>query len=104
MNSILISLTGNEDRRKISDEFKFRPYLTSHLVMKKSDVSSFSQSPLIRSLSNLQIIRTDIKARLSSKLGRIGLFTLELFAIERGNFFPSTYNGDNDVSTFSQLL
>ena len=53
----------------------------------KNDVSSFSQSPLIGFLSNLQITRTGIKARMSSNLGRIGLLTLELFALERG-FFP----------------
>ena len=45
----------------------------------KKDVSSFSQSPLIGSLSNLQVMRTGIKARMSSNLGQIGLFTLELF-------------------------
>ena len=54
----------------------------------KNDVSSFSQSPLIGSLSNLQVTRTGIKARTSSNLARIGLFTLELFALEHGNFFP----------------
>ena len=47
----------------------------------KSDVFSFSQSPLIGSLSNLQVTRTDIKARASLNLGQIGLFTLELFAL-----------------------
>ena len=52
----------------------------------------------------MQVTRTDIKARTSSNLGGIGLFTLELFALERGNFFPLIYNGENDVSTFSQLL
>ena len=50
--------------------------------MKKNDVSSFSQSPLIGSLSNLQVMSTGIKAQTSSNLGRIGLFTLELFALE----------------------
>ena len=54
----------------------------------KKEVSSFSQSPLIGSLSNLQVTRTGIKARTSSNLVRIGLFTLELFALERGDFFP----------------
>ena len=42
-----------------------------------NDVSSFSQSHLIGSLSNLQATRTGIKARTSSNLGLIGLFTLE---------------------------
>ena len=54
----------------------------------KNDVSSFSQSPLIGSLSNLQVMRTGIKARTSSNLGRIGLFTLELFALEHRFLIP----------------
>ena len=96
MNSDFIKLTGNEDRHKISDRFEFWSYLTSHFgvtcpsafgvtcpsAVKKNDVSSFSQSPLIGSLSNLQVMRTGIKAQTSSNLGRIGLFTLELFALE----------------------
>ena len=55
---------------------------------KKNDVSGFSLSPLIGSLSNLQVMRTGIKAQKSSNLGWIGLFTLELFALELGFFFP----------------
>ena len=88
MNSDFIKLTGNEDRHKIVDRFEFWSYLTSHFGSclpfrrEKNDVSTFSQSPLIGSLSNLQVIRTDIKARSSSNLGQIGLFTLELFALE----------------------
>ena len=54
---------------------------------KKKDVSSFSQSPSIGSLSNLQVTRTGVKARMSSNLGQIGLFTLALFALERGIVF-----------------
>ena len=30
MNSVVIKLTGNEDRHKFSDKFEFRSYLTSH--------------------------------------------------------------------------
>ena len=55
-------------------------------LWKKNCFSSFSQSPLIRYLSNLQVTRTGIKAQMSSNLGRIGLFTLELFALERWIF------------------
>ena len=58
------------------------------LSVEKNDVSSFSQSLLIGFLSNLQVTRTGIKARMSSNLGRIGLFTLELFALEQDFFFP----------------
>ena len=86
MNSDFIKLTGNEDRHKISDRFEFWSYLTGHFGVTcpsaVNDVSSFSQSPLIGSLSNLQVMRTGIKAQTSSNLGRIGLFTLELFALE----------------------
>ena len=52
----------------------------------KKNVSSFSQSLLIGFLSNLQVMRTGIKARITSNLGRIGLFTLELFALEQEIF------------------
>ena len=52
------------------------------LSCEKNYVSSFSQSPLMGSLSNLQVTRTGIKAQMSSNLGRIGVFTLELFALE----------------------
>ena len=45
-------------------------------------VPAFSQWPLIRSLSNLQVTRTGIKSRMSSNLGQVGLFTTELFALE----------------------
>ena len=92
MNSVFIKLTGNEDSHKISDEFEFRSFLTSHFeitcpcAVKKTDVASFSQLHLIGSLSDLQVTRTSIKARTSSNLGRSGLFTLELFALERGIF------------------
>ena len=54
----------------------------------KNVVSSFSQSPLIGSLSNLQVMRTSIKARTSSNLGQIGLFTQELFALEHRFLIP----------------
>ena len=40
----------------------------------------------------------------SSNLGRIGLFILEFFALGRGSFSPYTYNGENHVSTFYQLI
>ena len=89
MKSIFINFTGKKDRHKILDGFEFRPDLTSHFgvrcpsAVKENDVSSFSQSPLIRYLSNLQVTRNGIKARMCSNLGRIGLFTLELYALER---------------------
>ena len=52
---------------------------------RESSVSAFSQSPLIGSLSNLQVTRTGIKSHMSSNLCRVGLFTMELFALEHSH-------------------
>ena len=92
-NSVFIKLAENNDRHKISHEFEFWTYLTYHwsfmalISEKKNDVSSFSQLPLIGSLSNLQVMKTGIKAWTSSNLGWIRLFTSELFTLEH-RFFP----------------
>ena len=80
MNSVFIKLTGNNDRLEMLDGFKFRPDLTSHfadqslwsympLSGEKNDVSNFSQSPLMRYLSNMQVTRTGIKARNELEFG-----------------------------------
>ena len=66
----------------------------------KNDISSFSQSPYIGSFSNLQVTRTGIKAGTSSTLGRIGLFTLELFALERGFFSHRLIIGERQNNGF----
>ena len=50
----------------------------------KNDGCNFSQSPLMRYLSNLQVKRLG----LSSNLSRIGLLTLKLFAFECRMFSP----------------
>ena len=63
-------------------------------------VSRFSQSPLIGSLSNLQVTRTGIKSRMSSN-GPGQTFHYEVI---RPWAFPLTVNGENAVSIFSQLL
>ena len=47
----------------------------------ENGLSAFSQSPIIGSLSNLHVTRTGIKSRMGSNLGRVGLFTTELFAL-----------------------
>ena len=47
----------------------------------------FSQSSLNGSFSNLQVTRTVIKSQMSSKLGRVRPFTMELFALERSHGF-----------------
>ena len=48
----------------------------------KNAVSAFSQSPLIGSLSNLQVMRTGIKSQMSLNFDQVRLFTTELFALE----------------------
>ena len=52
----------------------------------KNGVPEFSQSLIIRSLSNLQVTRTGIKSRMSLNLGRVGLFTTELFTLEHSHW------------------
>ena len=68
-------------------------------MIKINDVSIFSQSPLNGSLPNLDVTRTGLNARMSSTFGRIGSFSLKLFARESGNV-SHTFNGENDVATF----
>ena len=41
---------------------------------------------------------------MSSKFGRIRPLTTELAALERMKKIPYTYNGENDVITFSPLF
>ena len=41
-----------------------------------------------KGMINLKVMRTGIKAQTSSNLGRIGLFTLELFALEHRFLIP----------------
>ena len=88
MNSDFIKLTRNEDRHKISDRFELWSYLTSHFgvtcpsAVKKMMSPAFLSHLSFGSLSNLQVMRTGIKARTNFNLVRVGLFTLELFALE----------------------
>ena len=54
--------------------------------------------------SNLQIMRTCLISWMSSNFGQIGPPTTELAALERRKKFPLTYNGKNEVITFSWLF
>ena len=47
---------------------------------------------------------TCMRAWMSSKFGRIRPLTTELAALERMKKIPSTYNGENNVITFSPLF
>ena len=52
----------------------------------KNGVSAFSESPLIGSLSNLLVTRQAQKSWMNLNLCRVGLFTTELFALERSHW------------------
>ena len=47
---------------------------------------------------------TCMRAWMSSNSGRIRPWTMELAALERMKKIPKTYNGENDVITFSALF
>ena len=93
-NQIFVKLAGNEDRHKISDEFKFGPGWTFQCgvihpcafpltLNGENGVSIFSQLLQIQSSSNLQVTRAGIKARTSPNFGHTLLVILELDALER---------------------
>ena len=94
---------------KSLDEFEFRPdpttdYGVSCPWASKKSVTTFSPLLLIRSFSNLQVMRTCIISWMSSNFGQIRPPTTELAALERRKKFPLTYNGKNEVITFSRLF
>ena len=90
--SIILILAGNEDMHEILDEFKFRtdtdtntrvicPCASEKLLY--NVVSTLGPLFLIGSSSYLQVTRTSITSRTSSKFGQIGPRTAELAALER---------------------
>ena len=64
-------------------------------------MSTLAPSFLIGSSSYLQVTRTSIIYRTSSKFGQIGPRTAELAALERMKKSPYTYNGRNLVSNLA---
>ena len=81
IDPILFRLAGNEDMHNILDEFEFRPDLITDNG--KNEVITFSRLFLIGSFSNLQVMRTYIKAYMSLNFGQIPPLTRELAALER---------------------
>ena len=92
---IFTKLAGIQDRRKISDEFKFqlnwiihfsvtRPWALEKLLIDywEKDISMLAHSLLIRSLSNLQVTRTGIRSQTSLNSDLIRPVTLMLFALD----------------------
>ena len=85
-------LAGNEDMYESLDEFKFQPDTDTNTrvicpcaseKLLYNVVSTLASSFLIGSSSYLQVTRTSITCRTSSKFGQIGPRTAELAALER---------------------
>ena len=66
-------------------------------------MSTLAPSFLIGS-SYLQVTRSSIRSRTSSKFGQIGPRTAELAALERLEKSPKTYNGRNLVTTLTPIF
>ena len=64
-------------------------------------MTTLAPSFLIGSSLYLQVTRTSITSRTSSKFGEIGPRTAELAALERLEKSPWTYNGRNLVNTLA---
>ena len=87
---INLILAGNKDMHESLDELKFRPDTTNTRVicpcssgkLMYNVVSTLAHSFLIGSSSYLQVMRTFITSRKSSKFGQIGPRTVELAALE----------------------
>ena len=89
---INLILAGNEDMHESLDELKFRPDTTTNTRVNcpcasenlmYNIVSTLVPSFLIGSSSYLQVMRTSITSRKSSKFGQVGPRTAELAALER---------------------
>ena len=64
-------------------------------------INTLATSFLIGSSSFLQVTRSTIKFRMSSKFTKIRPWTAELAALERLKKSPKTYNGRNVVTTLA---
>ena len=95
--SIILILAGNEDMHESLDEFKFRPDTETDIrvicpcaseKLMYNVMTTLAPSILIGSSSYLQVTRTFITSRTSSKFGQIGPRTAELAALERPEKSP----------------
>ena len=64
-------------------------------------MTTLAPSFLIGFSSYLQVTRTSITSRTSSKIGQIGPWTAELAALERLEKYQWTFNGRNVVNTLA---
>ena len=91
-DTIILILAGNNDMHESLDEFKFRPDTTTNsrviclCASKKlmyNAVNTLAPKFSSGSSSFLQITRTTIKSRTSSKFDQIQQWTAKLAALER---------------------
>ena len=104
---IIIKVAGNQDSHKSSDEFDFGPDQTTHFgitcpwMMKFSHFWTWiSLKPVGQSWSNFMCSITGVGERLHKVLGRLA----QNSGFHGNRKPPLTYNGENDVSTFSRLF
>ena len=89
------------------DEFKFRPYTATNsrviclCASEKLMYNAVNIQLLIGSSSFLQVKRTTIKSRPSSKFDQIGPWTAELAALGRLDKSPWAYYGKHLVNTLA---
>ena len=82
-----LPITGNKDRCKISDKFKFRPHpfiyfgVACPLALEINVVDMTAPSVLVGSSWNLQVTRTGIKSWTNSNSSQIRILTSELLAL-----------------------
>ena len=100
----IIKVAGNQDRHKSSDEFDFGPDQTSHFALEWWKCYTFELEYLWGQLANLDQILC--VASLEVVRGCIMFWRrLDQNSGVHGNRKPPfTYNGENDISTFSRLL
>ena len=91
LRALFLVLAGNEDMHESSDEFKFRPDTDTNTrvicpcaseKLLYNVVTTLAPSFVIGSSSYLQVKRTSITSRTSSKFGQIRPRTAELAALE----------------------
>ena len=106
-NRILITVAGNQDRHKSTDEFDFGPDQTTNFGVTCPWMTKIlhlrtwiSLKPVGQSWSNFMCSSTGVGERLHKVLGQIGA---KLWCPWQQKP-PLTYNGENDVSTFSRLF
>ena len=104
---IIIKVAGNQDRHKSSDEFDFGPDQTTHFGVTcpwMTKILHFrtwiSLRPVGQSWSSFMCSITGVGKGCIMVWGRLD----QNSGVHGNRKLPLTYNGENDVPTFSRLL